>query len=239
PEGNLPPEILTEILRGGAEKVREAGIAVAGGHTVTDNEPKYGLAVTGIVHPDRIITKGGAKPGDTLILTKPLGVGVITTALKRDIATEEEIAIATESMSRLNKAAAEAAQAVGVHAMTDITGFGLIGHAREMASNSAIDFDINFDQIGWLPGAHNYAEQGIFPGGMVRNKDHFEQHVTFADHIADPQRDLLFDPETSGGLLIAVDSADADELLNDLIVRGCEAAVIGRVRLGEGKLHIT
>lgn len=234
PDGTITQDILIEILRGGAEKVREAGAVVAGGHTVTDKEPKYGLAVVGQVHPAKIIKKGGARAGDKLILTKPLGVGVITTALKQDIATSEEVAAATESMLRLNKAAARAAQNAGAHAMTDITGYGLIGHAQEIARQSNADFHIDMEALHWLPGAMTHAENDVFPGGMWRNREFFEPHVTFPAGTSDAVQNLLYDPETSGGLLIAVAADAADALLAALDDPG--AAIIGEVTAGAGKI---
>ncbi|MDX1417574.1 MAG: selenide, water dikinase SelD, partial [Candidatus Promineifilaceae bacterium] len=162
---NLGAEILQDILRGGAEKVAEAGAVVVGGHSVNDKEPKYGLAVTGIIDPQKVKTKGGARPGDKLILTKPLGVGVITTALKRQIAENEHVAAAVQSMKTLNKVAAEAAQLANASGVTDITGFGLLGHAHEMAEASQVDFRLRLDRLPWLPGAISYGTAGAFPGG--------------------------------------------------------------------------
>ena len=167
---SLDMRILTEILRGGAEKVREAGAVLAGGHTVTDDEPKYGLAVTGVVHPDRLMRKGGAQPGDALVLTKPLGSGVITTALKNGRAAAEHVEAAMQIMATLNRAAAQAAQAVEAHGLTDITGYGLIGHSYEMARLSGATFHFFADAFQWMPGARHYAEVGTFPGGQGRNK---------------------------------------------------------------------
>lgn len=231
-------ELLTEILRGGAEKVREAGAAIAGGHTVTDKEPKYGLAITGIIHPDKIITKGGAKPGDKLILTKPLGVGVVTTALKNGKAQTDHVEAAIKGMTRLNRDASQLAQRYGVHAMTDITGYGLLGHGHEMAHLSGVDFTISYQAIGWLPGAQMYGGQGIFPGGMGRNRDYFEQWTYFDHSIDEIGQNLLFDPETSGGLLMAVRPEDAEYLRADLQAAGDDARIIGKVMLGSGKFMI-
>lgn len=236
PDGLISLEILTEILRGGAEKVREAGAVVAGGHTVTDKEPKYGLAVTGLIDPRKIITKGGAQDGDALILTKPLGVGVVTTALKRDIATAAEVEAATHSMSQLNRTASHLARQMPIHAMTDITGYGLVGHGQEMARLSNADLHIEMHALHWLMGAVAYAERDIFPGGMWRNKEHYAPHVRFADDIPDALRHLVYDPETSGGLLIALPSELAGELLAQLQAGGCDARLIGRVTAGTGRL---
>ena len=201
---DLDAEIFSDILRGSADKVAEAGGAIAGGHTVRDREPKYGLAVTGIVHPDRILTKGGARVGDALFLTKPLGAGVITTALKREQAEAAHVQAATDSMMKLNRAASRAALAAGVRAATDITGFGLIGHALEMAEQAGVCFQIRFADIPFLPGAQAYAEAWIFPGGAESNEKFYRPRARFADELTLAQQWLLFDPETSGGLLVAV-----------------------------------
>lgn len=238
PDG-LGLELLTEIMRGGAEKVREAGAVIAGGHTVTDKEPKYGLAVTGQVHPERILTKGGAKPGDMLILTKALGTGVITTALKNQKADMSHVDTAVASMMRLNRDAARIAQEIGVHAVTDITGYGLLGHGHEMAHLGEIGFQIKLKSLKWLSGAEIYAEQDIFPGGMRRNEAYFQQWVTFTPTIPEMYRNLLYDPQTSGGLLIAVDATKAEGLLQRLIESGDDrASVIGSVIEGNGEITV-
>ena len=201
---NLPPEISSEILRGGAEKAREAGVVIAGGHTVKDKEPKYGLVAIGFVHPQRIISKDGLKAGDLLILTKPLGMGVTTTAIKQEKADEAHVAEAIEWMSRLNKSASELAVEFGARGGTDITGFGLLGHALEMAEASKVALYFDFAKLPFLSGARGYAEKGIFPGGAFDNKKHFEPSVTFAEHLDEPAQMLAFDPQTSGGLLFGL-----------------------------------
>lgn len=231
-------EPLSEILRGGAEKVREAGAVIVGGHTVVDKEPKYGLAVTGIVDPARILTKGGARPGDRLILTKPLGTGVITTALKNGAAREADVAAATASMARLNREASRLARAAGAHAVTDITGYALVGHGHEMAHLSGVDLVIEWGALRWLPGALSYGEQGFFAGGMGRNRDFFAPWARFADALDTIQQSLLFDPQTSGGLLIAAAAETADDLCRAIVAAGDEAAVIGTAQPGSGLLHI-
>jgi selenide,water dikinase len=200
----LPPELVSEILRGGAEKVREAGGVLAGGHTIDDNEPKYGLAVMGLIHPDRILTKAGARPGDVLALTKPLGVGIITTAAKGSVADSAHVAGAVESMKKLNRQAARLVQQIGVHACTDITGFALLGHGYEMAEKSGVRLHFHVNQLPFLDGAKRYADEWLFPGGACRNQQCYERHVAFAPDIPDELRQLLFTPETSGGLLVAV-----------------------------------
>jgi selenide,water dikinase len=223
-------DILTEILRGGAEKVREAGAVIAGGHTVTDKEPKYGLAVTGLVHPERVYRKGGAQPGDALVLTKPLGTGVITTALKNSRAGDVDVDAAVASMVRLNRDAARAARGYRVHAMTDVTGYSLLGHAHEMAHLSGARLTLRYSALQWLPGAHTYGEQGFFPGGMVRNRDFYGKWVQFEADMQEYERDLLFDPETSGGLLVALSADNADDYCRQVE----NAVIIGEVLEGVG-----
>lgn len=234
---DMDAEIITEILRGGAEKVIEAGAVIAGGHTVTDDEPKYGLAVTGLVHPQRIFTKGGARPGDKLILTKPLGTGTISTALKRNIVDPAHVTAMVESMKRLNRAAAQAGQLVGgLKAVTDITGFGLLGHAMEMTRASGYKFVFEINQIPLLDGAATYAADFIFPGGMSNNKTYFEQDVTFTPGISEDRQWLLWDPQTSGGLLMAVPPERLDDFLSACQADGRNQAawVIGEVITGTG-----
>jgi selenide,water dikinase len=201
---NLPAEVSSEIMRGGAEKAREAGVVVAGGHTVKDKEPKYGLVALGFVHPRKIITKGGLKAGDVLVLTKPLGAGVTTTAIKQEKADEAHIAEAIDWMSRLNKTAGELAVEFGARGGTDVTGFGLLGHAAEMAEASGVSLHIEFGKIPFLSGARGYAGRGIFPGGAFDNKKHFAASVVFIGNLDESSQMLLFDPQTSGGLLFGL-----------------------------------
>lgn len=232
---SMEPAIVTEILRGGAEKVIEAGAVVAGGHTVTDDEPKYGLAVTGIVHPDKIFTKGGAKPGDRLFLTKPLGTGTISTALKRGIAVADHVSQMVVSMKRLNRAAAQAAQATGgIKAVTDVTGFGLLGHALEMVKASNYKFVFEFSRLPLLEGATTYAADFIFPGGTANNKLYFEPDVTFHTSLNDDQQMLLWDAQTSGGLLLAVPADRADAFRAACAEREQPVWQIGEVAAGSG-----
>lgn len=226
--------ILREILRGGAEKVAEAGGVVVGGHSVTDKEPKYGLAVTGLIEPAQVKRKGGAQEGDVLLLTKPLGVGVVTTALKRGWASEADLAAAVASMKLLNKTASEAAIAVGAHAMTDITGFGLLGHAFEMARAGEVVFRFESTNLPYLPGARRYAEQGAFPGGMGRNRDYFAPHVTFDAAVSSLMQEMLWTPETSGGLLVAV----AQEAVAAFQAQCGSAVAVGRVLKGEAAIQV-
>ena len=235
---SLDMSILTEILRGGAEKVREAGAVVAGGHTITDREPKYGLAVTGVVDPDRIIAKQGARPGDRLLLTKTLGTGVITTALKHGKASEDDVDAAVASMTRLNREASRLARQAGVHAMTDITGYSLLGHAHEIAHLSGVNLRIQFSQLNWLPGARAYAERDIFPGGTERNRAYFARWTHFDAGIDDIAQALLFDPQTSGGLLMTVAPQQAEALYENLVNAGEIASIIGEVSPGNGQVFI-
>ncbi len=231
--------LMTEILRGGAEKVREAGAVIAGGHTVTDREPKYGLAVTGIIHPDRIKPKGGAKPGDVLVLTKALGTGTITTALKNGLAQNAHVTEAINSMSRLNKTSAHAANFYNVNGMTDITGYSLLGHAHEMAHLANADFLIQVGALNWLSGALKYAQDDIFPGGMHRNQSYFGQWITFDSAIDTAIQGLLYDPQTSGGLLMSLPPERAVMLVDDLHAAGEMVAVIGEVVPGNGHIRVS
>jgi selenide,water dikinase len=210
---DLPGEISAEIIRGGAEKCKEAGVVVAGGHTVQDKEPKYGLVVVGTVHPDRILRKSQARPGDHLLLSKPLGFGVTTTALKRQQAAPEDVAEAVTWMSRLNFGASQLAEAFHLRAGTDVTGFSLLGHGWEMAQASGVGLRVFFDQIPWLSGARKYADAWTFPGGAADNRLYFGAHVRFDPRLDEASQMLLFDPQTSGGLLLAV---PAEELASFL-----------------------
>lgn len=231
---NLSQDILREVLRGGAEKVAEAGGVVVGGHSVNDKEPKYGLAVTGIIHPDKVKIKGGSQPGDVLLLTKPLGVGVVTTALKRQITSEEHVATAVSSMKRLNKQAAQAAQLAGAHGMTDVTGFGLLGHAHEMAVQAGVDFRFWLDKLPFLPGAVEYGEAGAFPGGKGNNNVFFAPHVTFGAGVSLLMQDMLWTPETSGGLLVALPPEKVA-----IFQANCDTAVVvGEVVAGNGRIWV-
>jgi|SRR5579859_1472028 len=238
---DVPVDVLGEILRGGAQKVREAGAAIAGGHTVTDKEPKYGLAVTGLVHPDRIVSKGGARAGDRLVLTKSLGTGVLTTAHKQGAVAEADLEAAVASMVHLNRAASEAAQATpGLHAMTDVTGFGLLGHAHEMAHLSGVSIALDYAALPWIGGVKRYAQQWVFPGGSERNEAYYAKWVSLAPDLklADWEVRLLHDPQTSGGLLIAVAAEHLDELVARLRAAGEPAHVIGTVGAGAGEILV-
>ena len=201
---DLPPEVNAEILRGGAEKAREAGVVIAGGHTVQDNEPKYGLVVLGFVNPKKMLTKGGVKPGDALVLTKPLGFGVTTTALKQQKAEPEDVAEVVRWMKRLNKEAGSLAVEFDLRGGTDVTGFSLLGHGSEMAEASGVGIRFFVEKLPFVSCAHKYAELWTFPGGASDNRLHFGPKVRFAAAIAEETQMLLFDPQTSGGLLLAV-----------------------------------
>jgi selenide, water dikinase len=231
---DLPLELLTEIFRGGADKVAEAGAAIAGGHTITDQEPKYGLSVTGIVQPDRITTKSGARVGDVLVLTKPLGTGLITTAGKNGVVSDTHLQNAIRWMSKLNRGAAQAMQQVGVHGATDITGYGLLGHAYEMAQASKVALQFRAKALPILDGALEYAHQKQIPGGAGRNKLYLEGKVRFTHTLEDDLAEILFDPQTSGGLLIAVPESKLAELTHALNSRSVEFWNIGNVVSGQG-----
>ena len=230
PRLSLDLSVLTEILQGGLEKIHEAGAVLMGGHTVDDGELKYGLAITGTVHPQKIITNRGAQIGDRLVLTKPLGTGVIATAHKAEMAEAGILQSAVESMTRLNGPAAEAMMACETHACTDITGFGFLGHASEMSGGSALTFRFFYSRIPMLPGAREYAAQGLVPGGAYCNQSYYESNVSLAAEIPETERILLYDPQTSGGLLIAVPSRQEEVLLSMLREKGVsEAATVGEV----------
>lgn len=210
---DLPPEYSSEIIRGGAEKAREAGVVVAGGHTVQDKEPKFGLVVIGSIDPNRILTKGGARPGDHLVLTKPLGFGVTTTALKRQTAEPQDVAEVVGWMQRLNADASRLAQEFSLRSATDITGYALLGHGLEMTNASRCGFKLNFSAIPFVSCARKYAEGWNFPGGAIDNAHYFSGQVHFDAAIDQVSQMLLFDPQTSGGLLMAVPADQIERLL--------------------------
>jgi selenide,water dikinase len=226
--------ILSEILRGGGDKVIEAGGVIVGGHTVTDREPKYGLAVTGIVHPDRFLCKRGARPGDALALTKPLGAGLITTALKRGVAEVTHVDAAVQSMMQLNRHPSHLALLFGAHACTDVTGFGLLGHALEMAESSGVGLRLRMSDIPLLPGARECVAKEAFAGGLWRNRDYVLPHTRFGPAIGEDDQMILFDPETSGGLLIALDGESAARYVRQAQADGLQAWLVGEVVAGAG-----
>lgn len=226
----LNPDVLAEILKGGYDKVKEAGAVVVGGHTVEDDEPKYGLSVSGFVHPDKILTNSNAKPGDVLIITKPLGLGIINTAIKGELADKEAYNIAVKLMSTLNKYAKEAIDEVGgVNSLTDITGFGLIGHGVEMAKGSGVTIKIDHRQIPIIEKALEYANMGLVPAGAYANRKHTDKNIVISEKVPKNIEDVLFDPQTSGGLLISVEKEKAEELLEALKKTPTEYGIIGHV----------
>jgi len=216
---------LEQILKGGAEKIHESGCVILGGHSIADDEIKFGYSITGTVHPDRVKANAGARAGDTLVFTKRIGTGVITTALKREIAKESDLQAAIDSMLMLNRRACEAMLAYDVHGCTDVTGFGLIGHAREMALGSGVTIEIDTSAVQFLPGALDYARQGALPGGLKNNLEFASCAVEMTREIPPEIESLLYDPQTSGGLLISLPEADAAQLERALP----EAYRIGRV----------
>ena len=234
---DMPSEAVHELLRGGDEKAYEAGAIITGGHSILDDEPKYGLAVTGFVHPGRVLTNSGARPGDVLLLTKPLGIGILTTAAKVDLASPAAMELAVRLMTTLNKGARDAMVKYRVHACTDVTGFSLMGHGLEMAQGSGVELHIRVDSVDLIGEAVELARIGILPEGMYRNR-------TFAQPYVDPgdvelaRQDVLYDPQTSGGLLIAVDPDDADALLSDLQTAVPSAQRIGTVEPWRGGKRI-
>nr|MBA3531552.1 selenide, water dikinase SelD [Ardenticatenales bacterium] len=236
---DLPREMIAEIFLGAAEVVRAGGGVVAGGHTVTDAEPKFGLVVTGTIHPDHIVTLAGAQPGDQLILTKPLGSGIIATAARADALHEEaHLAEAIKVMSALNRGGAAAMRRVGVSACTDITGFGLLGHASEMAEASGVGMVLHANTLPLLTGALIYAREGKVTGGAKRNRDFFTK-VTVDKSVEPPYIEVAWDPQTSGGLLIAVSASKTDALLMALDEEGIHGYPIGHVSEGEGIALVT
>ena len=230
PTKSLPISVLKDILRGGLDKMDEARVALVGGHSIDDTELKYGLSVTGIVHPKRFITNSGARAGDKLILTKPLGTGIITTALKAKAVTKKTIARVSQSMARLNGQAAELMLAIGVHGCTDITGFGFLGHTVQLAQNSRVGLKIDIASVPVFPEAGNLARRGFCPGGLHRNRDFYSSSVEIASEVPEYMQDILFDPQTSGGLLISLAPSKAMRLLEKFHQAGIkDAAIIGDV----------
>lgn len=234
----LDPDIMAEILKGGASKVMEAGATIAGGHSVEDDEPKYGLCVTGFIHPDKILKNYGARADDVLILTKPVGTGIVNTAIKADMCSEESRSEAIHIMSTLNKYAKNVIENYPVSCCTDITGFGLAGHAAEMAEASDKTFIINSKAVPVIKDASEYASMGLVPGGSYRNREYFENRVS-VDNAEEQFVDLAYDPQTSGGLLFAVDEKYADSIMKELKTNlDTEFAIIGRVEEKTGKYNV-
>jgi selenide,water dikinase len=236
----LPTSVLKEILRGGADKAKEAGIPILGGHSIQSAEPKYGMAVTGVVHPKMVLTNAKAKAGDVLVLTKPLGTGIATTALKRGLASDALVAQVTAQMSRLNKAAGEvfASGAFTVNALTDVTGFGLLGHAVEMARGAKKGIVLMAEQIRILPEVPELAAQGVIPGGTRTNLEHAQKWVDFADWLTEPIRFIFADAQTNGGLLASIPPDEVHLALKALKKAKVDAFVIGGVVAGKARVSV-
>ncbi len=229
PVNTMDLAILEGILMGGADKMIEARTSLIGGHTIEDAEPKYGLSVTGVVHPQKILANRGARVGDLLVLTKPLGSGIISTAIKADMVSQEQENQMVEVMRTLNKVAFEATSGLTVHACTDITGFGLLGHAYEMVSDNRVGFTLDARRIPFIAGTDKLAEMGMIPAGAHRNKCHIQEHVLFDQHVSESIQDILVDPQTSGGLLLALSEEDAMIYLKQLHDLGGHGTIIGSV----------
>jgi selenide,water dikinase len=226
PINDLPKSVLTEILQGGADKAAEAGIPIVGGHSIDDKEPKYGMVVTGEVEEKNLWKNSTAQSGDVLILTKPLGTGIIATATKKGTASEESIKVASESMARLNKKAADILDGLNVHAVTDVTGFGLLGHLKEMCEASRVSANLDFGKLHFFPGVRNLAESGIVPGGTKRNLDYVNAVVSFSEALSEVDKLMIADAQTSGGLLIALPADDGEKFLKSF---GEPAKIIGDI----------
>jgi selenide,water dikinase len=230
PIDTLGGDVLAQILQGAADKVKEAGAIIAGGHSIDDQEPKFGLSVTGIVHPERFYKNVGAEPGDALVLTKPIGVGIQTSAIKRRKLPEKLIQIVTKTMAQLNKTAAEALQPYHPHAVTDITGFGLLGHASEIAKGSRVSLTIHGDEVPILPGTRELAEQGVVPRGTKKNRSWLKDDVSYSADIDEIKQLILCDAVTSGGLLVSLSKEEAEDYVRTLHKQGLtEITVIGEV----------
>lgn len=233
----LPMEAISAIMRGGADKVLEAGAIIGGGHTIQDEEPKYGLAVVGLVHPDQVLSNATAQPGDLLILTKPLGTGIINTAIKSGLAGEKVYRAAVEQMASLNSGAAECIREAGARTCTDITGFGFLGHAAEIARASRVSLLVNSRDIPLLPETLDFARMGLIPAGAYDNRRFLNKEVAFDNDVPQEVQDALFDPQTSGGLLVSADPAQVAEIVKALPGKGiASAAVVGWVVAAEAKL---
>jgi selenide,water dikinase len=240
PQGRLPMDVVARIVRGGTDKMQEAGVAVGGGHSLDDPQPKFGYAVTGIARPDRIVTNAGARPGDRLVLTKPLGIGVITTGIKRERSSEAAVEAATRVMLELNRAASEAMVEVGVHACTDVTGYGLLGHLHEMGAASRVDARVWLSAVPILEAAWDLVRERVVPGGTYRNRRAAQAYVRWHPEISEEAQLLLCDAQTSGGLLMALPSDRVASLRDALGRRGVRiAAEIGEiVDWGEGRIEV-
>ena len=235
----LPLSVLTDILNGGVDIAKEAGIPILGGHTIKDKEPKYGMVVTGEVHPDKLTRNDTAKIGDLLVLTKPLGTGIISTAIKRHIANESIMKTAIDTMRTLNKSAAEAMAEVGANACTDITGYGLLGHLLEMCKGSNVSATIEFDAMPFMNGVFELAQDGVIPGGTKRNLEFVQDDISSAEHLAEFQLHMLADAQTSGGLLMSVPPEKAEALVNALKSNGTLAShIIGEIQPNDENVKV-
>jgi len=234
----LEAEILSQILQGGADKVKEAGASLCGGHTVVDEEPKYGLSVTGTVHPDNLLSNSGIKEGDLILLTKPLGTGVMVSAIKGGFTKSDENNPAVKSMLTLNNTALKYFDQYQINACTDVTGFGLIGHLLEMSENSSLEITIEAPEIPIFEGVRDFAESGLLPAGAYKNRDNYEEFVSESGKRDQTLYELMYDPQTSGGLLISVAEEDAAELLIDLYGEGLDVAVIAKAKKGQKGVKI-
>ena len=235
---SLEAEILSQILQGGADKVKEAGASLCGGHTVVDEEPKYGLSVTGTVHPDNLLSNSGIKENDLILLTKPLGTGVMVAAIKGGFTSGDQSNPAVKSMLSLNNTALKYFDQYQINACTDVTGFGLIGHLLEMSENSSLQIEIEAPEIPVFAGVREFAESGLLPAGAYKNRDNYQEFVSEKGERDQTLYDLMYDPQTSGGLLISVAEADAAELLIDLYAEGLDVAVIAKARQGDKGVKI-
>jgi selenide, water dikinase len=231
PLATLGHEVLAEILKGAADKVKESGAILVGGHSIDDNEPKFGLSVTGLVHPSKVFKNIGAKPGDALVLTKPIGVGIQTTAIKNDRLSDEQLELVSETMATLNKAAAECLEGLSPNAVTDVTGFGLLGHAVEMAKGTGnVTIHIDYEKIPLLPGTEELAKDGMVPGGSKANHRWIKEDVKYAEHLEDWKQLILCDAVTSGGLLVSLPESEAAEYVKRLNEKGVtQAKMVGLV----------
>jgi len=234
----LEAEILSQILQGGADKVKEAGASLCGGHTVVDEEPKYGLSVTGTVHPDKLLSNSGIKEGDLILLTKPLGTGVMVSAIKGGFTKSDENNPAVKSMLTLNNTALKYFDQYQINACTDVTGFGLIGHLLEMSENSSLEITIEAPEIPIFEGVRDFAESGLLPAGAYKNRDNYEEFVSESGKRDQTLYELMYDPQTSGGLLISVAEEDAAELLIDLYAESLDVAVIAKAKKGQKGVKI-
>ena len=233
----LTPEVIAQILEGGYNKAAEAGAVIAGGHTISDNEPKYGLSVSGFVDPKKVLTNSGAKPTDKLIITKPLGSGILNTAIKGEMLGEDQADQLINTMTMLNRRAAEIGEGYPIDACTDVTGYGLLGHAGEMLGNKDIDLTINSRAIPLMDHAYDMAEMGLIPAGAYTNREYVAEIVSYAEDVDPVLIDIFCDPQTSGGLLFAVEAKVADDLLAELKAEH-QAAIIGEFTQGRGKIFV-